>query len=451
MAMDRQRQKLVDHGAERLADALLILAQRHQAAADEVARLVSTPVENTERFRRGLAALRNTNHFYTRGRAHDFAEDLTSILADVKAGVADPRQGVELVLDFFEHDAACFEQADDSDGCIGDVFRWDARELFVEMATRVADKEWIAGRLFEVLADDGYGVRFCLLEEANRYLPPEVLRTLVERFQGRHGGSVQGEWDRYSASAAIKTLASQLADPDLYASAAQAASDGKLSAHTIVDVAEQYLAAGNAEKALSILGQVEENPGHLAGNVDELLMRAHQHLGNKVQVEAIARRVLFRNRTVAALDALVSIVGDGGREQAIDETVSLILADARWSATDAQFLLDTGRVDDAERYLDKHLKGIEGSFYGHLLPVAEGFEEHGRPRAASILYRELLESILNRGITKYYHHGVRYLRKLDELADKVTDWGNAPSHGQYFEWLGEKHGRKRSFWKKYEG
>lgn len=62
-----------------------------------------------------------------------------------------------------------------------------------------------------------------------------------------------------------------------------------------------------------------------------------------------------------------------------------------------------------------------------------------------MIYRELLESILNRAISKYYHHGVRYLKKLEELAPDIIDWKEFLTHDQYRKKIDEAHFRKKSF------
>jgi len=43
--------------------------------------------------------------------------------------------------------------------------------------------------------------------------------------------------------------------------------------------------------------------------------------------------------------------------------------------------------------------------------------------AASVIYRSLLTSILDRGYTKAYSYEVQYLKKLDTMAASRTDWG----------------------------
>ena len=76
-------------------------------------------------------------------------------------------------------------------------------------------------------------------------------------------------------------------------------------------------------------------------------------------------------------------------------------------------------------------------------------EKNGRWLAASLIYRALLDSILARAVSKYYHHGIRYLKKLDSLAAGIQDWRNLQDHECYRAGLLQTHGRKTSFWAGY--
>jgi hypothetical protein len=78
-------------------------------------------------------------------------------------------------------------------------------------------------------------------------------------------------------------------------------------------------------------------------------------------------------------------------------------------------------------------------------------ESEKRHLAASLIYGSLLMSILERGYTKAYPHGMRYLKRLDHLAATISDWKNYNHHEAFKEQIIEAHGRKRSFWSKYEG
>jgi len=123
------------------------------------------------------------------------------------------------------------------------------------------------------------------------------------------------------------------------------------------------------------------------------------------------------------------------------------MADAR-----QQKLIDLGSetLAEAEKYLLKHAGQLDGNYYGSLLSLAETMEAESRYLVASLIYRSLLISILERGYTKAYPHGIRYLKKLDKLSAFVTDWEDFNHHEAFKERIIQAHGRKRSFWSKYK-
>jgi hypothetical protein len=114
------------------------------------------------------------------------------------------------------------------------------------------------------------------------------------------------------------------------------------------------------------------------------------------------------------------------------------------------FLIELERMDEAETYLLDRADQLNGDDYDGLLPLAEAMETAERHVAATVVFRALLDAILRRGQTKTYPHGVRYLKKLDRLAESIADWRGQRHHSAYLQQLRDTHGRKRSFWSRYE-
>jgi hypothetical protein len=108
-----------------------------------------------------------------------------------------------------------------------------------------------------------------------------------------------------------------------------------------------------------------------------------------------------------------------------------------------------GCIEEVERYLLERAEQLNGDLYTSLPPLAEAMETDARNLAATVIYRALLDSILRRGQTKSYPHGVRYLKKLDRLAKSVTDWRGQVNHDSYLQQVRQSHGRKYSFWSRY--
>jgi hypothetical protein len=444
---DHQRQTLIALGPERLADALLELAERHADVADYLGRLVASPQENVQRFKAKLAALKRRQRFIDWAESTAYAHELSDQLADLKAGVQEPKVGAELVAAFFQADRAIFEQCDDSNGSIGDVFRHEAKNLFVHYAAQCSDKSWLSGLVAKVSAQNDYGIRDVLIESAAEFLPKQSLRDLADRFE-RQAEQAADEYQRRHHLRLVEALARQLKDAPLFEKA-RLRSWPELSTAACLDIAEVYFEAGAAEVALDWLERISAAETFKADERDDLLMKIHEALGNRSAAIEAAWRKFRRSHSPHTLDTLLALIGEDQRDTVMAEETARILAAERLNYADALFLLQMGRVAEAERYLLERADQLNGDLYGLLLPMAETLEQAQRLLAASLIYRALIDSILRRAQSKYYHHGVRYLHKLETLAPAITDWERFGAHDDYFRNLQQAHARKSSFWSRY--
>ena len=98
---DDRKKRLIDLGTETLAEALLELASRNNAADDLVERLIATPLENIQRFKTKLAAIKRSRRFIRWGEAAGFARELQDLLHELEFSVSDPEQGAEWVAAFY--------------------------------------------------------------------------------------------------------------------------------------------------------------------------------------------------------------------------------------------------------------------------------------------------------------------------------------------------------------
>ncbi len=446
--MDSDRkQRLVELGAERLADALLDLAVRDDATDDLVERLIATPQENIKRFKAKLVGIKRSRRFIRWGESAAFARELGALLADLQAGVTEPRTGAELVAAFYECDKGALGNCDDSSGHVGDVFRHDARELFVGYASRCDAKEWLGDLVFKLNRTDDYGVRDTLVDCASDYLPEPALRTLVARFQ-KQGVKESDEYAKRHWLRLVESLARQLKDAPLFEQT-RIASWGSLSTAACVDIARVYLESGDGLTALTWLEELSETESFMAAERDALLLEIFGRLGDTARQADTAWRMFRRNRSLPSMERLLEILGSDQKDTVVGGEITTILAGKNLSIGDAAFLIAIERFDEAETYLFNHADQLNGDDYSGLLPLAGAMEKQGRHLCASLLYRALLDSILRRAQTQTYPHGVRYLKKLDLLAVSVADWRTIDTHAAYKEGLHLHHGRKSSFWSQY--
>ena len=447
MKKDRKK-RLIELGPEALANALLELATRDDTADDLIERLIATPQKHIQRFKEKLAGLKRRQRFIPWNESAAFAYKLQIILEDLKSGVDDPRTGVELIATFFQADSYVFEQCDDSDGNIGDVFVFDAKERFVEYASKCKDKQWVSDLVFDLNRNNSYGVRDILVDCAADYLPKSIIQNLIKKFQTAAGNETV-EYKKRDCLMSVESLAKQIKDAPLFEKT-RIASWGKLNTAAFLDIARVYLDSGETETALAWLQRVPAEGHFQMADRDQLLLEIYGKMGNTSKQAEAARRIFRRRRSKNALADLLKIIGHDQKDTVIQNEVTDILKSASLSHSDALFLVETGHLDAAETYIFQRSDQLNGDFYSGLIPLAESMATAGRRLCTSIILRALLDSILRRGQTKTYAHGVRYLKQLDRIAEFISDWHEFQTHASYMENLRDKHGRKRSFWSQYE-
>jgi hypothetical protein len=362
--------------------------------------------------------------------------------------VDNPRAGVELAAAFYRADGAVFDQCDDSSGNVGDVFRVDARKLFISYASRCLDKQWLSELVFDLNREDDYGVRDILIDCAGQYLPESTIRGLIERFQ-EAAVREPDEYEKRHFLLRVESLARQIKDAPLFEKA-RISAWGTLSTAACVDIGRVYLESGDAETALSWLQRVPAEETFQIHERDHLLMDIYGKTGNTQEQGEVAWRIFRRHRSADTLAGLLAIIGHDQTDSVIGNEMAEILENKSLSYTSELFLVEIGNMDAAETYLLDRADQLNGDFYDGLLPLAERMEQADRWLCASIIYRALLDSILRRARSKTYTHGARYLKRLDRLAKAISDWRRFENHDAYLANLRQRHGRKTSFWSRYE-
>jgi len=247
-----KRTQLAKLGADTLAMALLDLATCNEDAESVVDRLLASPKENAKSFKARLSSLKRRRHFITWGESGAYAHELASILEDLKASVTKSCAGVEAVAAFYQADTYIFDKTDDSNGSIGNVFKFNAADLFVLYASGCEEKEWLVDLVIKLNQKNGYGVRDVLFEKMSKYLPEHLMRSAVEKLWRL----AESEGDKYALAFAIADLAEQLKDPALLEAAKRAASDGELSTAAIIEIAKLHFQCGDSAMALTWIERV---------------------------------------------------------------------------------------------------------------------------------------------------------------------------------------------------
>lgn len=454
---DELRDKLVALSPERLAQFIGELARNDEVVAKKV-ELLLAPDDSpgtAKLLRKRIAGLRRRRSFVHYRDSFGFGHELSDLLDAVEEKLVrkHPATAVELLDDFLRTDGVVFEHADDSAGCLGGEYR-RACELFAEAAGRLRGAPDLVLRIEALLEEDAYGVRHDLLKHAARFLNAESTYALAEKWMQRAAAAPKtsdaATFARSGLLIKVQTLAVSLGDPELYERAAFFEREAKSFPVVALNVARQFLAAKRAGEALEKLPPENAVPVHFTCEYQTILAGIYRQLDRRDDLQALQWKVFCDHPSeITGADYLETLPA-AERKRAAQRMREQVHEGNYSPQQKALYFAEQKDFASAAKYIVSHPAAFDGNQYSLLLPLAEALEET-HALAATLLYRALIDAILARSLSKYYHHATRYFRRLEKIANRVDAWQPAPPHLDYVAALQVAHKRKTAFWSKLVG
>jgi len=441
--------------AATLCTVLLELASHHEHVMDRLLRLqmAQQPSALSAEFKKTLKTWQRSSKYHGYDEAPAYGRKLETWLSEVATEVqpSHPEAALALFEQFIELDQHWFEHADDSGGEIGMAMQSACRHWLRAAARSELDSNHVATRLIELWQGDQYGGREELLRQANLLLGESGLRALVSKFEhlmiqaAPHlkVGSPRST-EVFKISGALSLLSEALRDPEVKIRAVLAYSPepNPLQKQSF---AQAYLDAGNPQGALQWL---QGHWAHMEYTRQAMLAGVLESLGRLEESIPLRQRLFEASPNVFELQNWLKHVADSDRPHARSLATQVAL-NAKQVAAGVAVLLALDDVDEAQALVIERAQGLDGQDYDRMLSIARLFSLKGKAVPESLVYRALLVAILERGYTKAYGHGARYLMRLRELALKPAEVQSlVPSHAEFEATLCQQHGRKTSFWSK---
>lgn len=416
-----------------------------------------------------LASLERTKGFVDWGKAKEFATDLANTVGFIvsEIGGVDADGALDRLVRFLMTAKQVLNRIDDSSGRIQSVYG-DAASAMLELVAKVGEdrRASLPDRFHELTVSDEYDFFSEIMPQIVAVLPPTAIDCWDARLEKeiRSLGPIDEEergWERQIKANRIiglrQAIADQRKDVDAFIGLERSRSEHRIDRMAI---AERLLDAGRFEEALESVRQAGQGPKGRSSHAEDLArigvaddsdlertrleVRILHAMGDEVAAQAHRWRAFEATLDVGLLRDHIAHLGDFEEFDVLDRAFAYASGSAlKYSALG--FFLKWPRFDLAARLVLDRRDQWEGRYYNILLPAAEMLEPD-HPTEATILYRALLDDILDRARSPAYGYGARYLAKLDALAPHVDGAAGIETHEHYRDALTKKHRRKWGFW-----
>jgi hypothetical protein len=365
----------------------------------------------------------------------------------------DAPRAIELLWDFIGIADAVMERVGDGIGEVEDVFGAAMEDLGRLSAVQPpGDGKALACRVLAYCERDGFGATDALIRHMSEALgaggraeirsKTEAALKAAPRSSGPHDWHADAK--RRHLAFRLALLADLENDTDAFIAAIRAG--GMESTHAL-DVAERLMAANRPAEALDWLDKPRRRVEDLDdddGADTDLRIAALDALGRKDEAQAVRWRHFERFLSAEHLRAYLKRLPDFEDFEAEQKALDVAAAHKQ-AARGLAFFIEWRALDRADRLVRERLTTLDGRLYEVLRPAAEALEEKF-PEAAALLYRRLVESVLERGSSKQYQYAARDLLSCARLAPHLPVPGSIEGHAEFVARLQKAHGRKYGFW-----
>jgi len=440
-------------GSEQLSFLVLEGCRSHPQFANRVKRALaaaSNPQSLISLLKKQLLALSKARKFYSAGESGEMASELTNICQAITDELAplNVDAAIELAERFLSLNSKVFERVDDSYGNIWPIFN----KLLADLASFYQKPDFygsaeLAKKVFDWYCHNDYSVYDNVVEYFAVPLGNEGLAQLEglfrEQCESATPNKPRSDYLGRNFLRGWLAIADAKKDVDKYIAILEQTGQAE-TVHYQVEIAERLIKAERCQDAVMWLDKVEDAP-HFLEKKRKFKIQAYEGLGNfeEAQNLRIEQFISFPSKILYCQ----CLEGAEDAELLREKLLNAVFSHPS-PLQSLAFFIEIFQLDRAAALVLEKRQQWDGKDYYLLQPAAQGLESL-YPFEASLLYRVLIDDILSRAQSKYYHHAVRYLKKLEALSSQIEDWRELPRHQDYWADLQQAHKRKTAFWAKY--
>ena len=440
------REDLVKAGADNLSDILISIYENNPALQKQLditfAGLNESPKKLISAIKKEISSLKRSKGFIDYYGSDSLASRLdqlrNSIAEDLKK--KSPEDAIKLMHDFFNLHFNTIERCDDSNGTVGEVFVQSCEDLGKMYSESSKDQAEVAELVFDIFTKDNYGICGNAIIDFKDSLQEQGLNHLKSKLKN---SNTEG----YYVAKGLKDIADCRKNIDEYIEACSF-KNSELTDHDYIEITSRYINAWDSKKALEWINKVDKDNIRYQNEATSLRIKALELDGDYKQVEK--ERVEWFNKTLSPelygkiLSNAKSDFKEQFKKSAIQKAYDF--SDPHQSV---KFFIDIQEFEECANLVHLKYEKMDGSRYYTLRPAAKILQQID-PLAAILLYRKMVQPVLDAAKSKYYNYASKDLALCTILSEKVSDWKGHTPHDLYFQQIKESHKRKVSFWPQYQ-
>ncbi|AZV38662.1 hypothetical protein CFR75_13550 [Komagataeibacter xylinus] len=442
-------------GPDRLADLLVELSEQ-DAVLTRKLRMALTATHAKDKLgkeiEKRLRTIQCSRGFLPWDRIKPLATELDTLRQSILDDVATTEvgQAISAMRILVELTPSVYERSDDSSGYLSDVFREAASDLGTLWGRQAGRDPAVTVRdLLTLLDNDGYGTCDHLIASCGEALGTAgaaILRsTLLARLHDLPASKAKGDYRtdirRIQTLGHLKDLADAMGDVDAYI---EAVSLSDRQSASIGDVARRLLDKERASKALEWLDRETEETSRSRSENDDLRIEACEAVGDRDTAQSLRWKVFQERLSLPHWQAYQRHLSDYDAIDAEEQTLNYIRNFPVRSVA-LSTLLEWPALDAAANLVREHTAELDGRDYGTLRPAADRLSE-SYPNEATLLYRLLVEAVLDKALSRYYSYAAKDLASCRLLALMLTATNGMETHEAFMTRLKAQHKRKLGFW-----
>ena len=354
-----------------------------------------------------------------------------------------PKIAFEMMLDFLDMHKNTLERVDDSNGTVSGVFFTACDDLgSLARQVNLPNNQELVEIIFTRFINNDYSIYDSIIHSFKDVLKDQDFDLLKEKLK-----NAENDKNALTIKHGLKSIADCQNDVDEYI-AACAFEDG-ICAHDHLDIAKRLIKHWRPKEALKWLDNMETPINHSwQKDKKDLKIQALELDGNYEQAQK--ERLLWFSETLSPklygeiLKAAKPDFKETFQSDAVKKAFQFPEPHGAMS-----FLVQIQEFEEVAKFVHARFNELNGRQYYTLRPAAD-LLQNTDPIAATLLYRKMIEPVLDETKSKYYNYAAKDLVICGVLNSKIANWGTLQNHGEYLKVIETKHKRKISFWSEYK-